>query len=308
MSNNYISIRVSTLRGDQKINFDAYIKIDDKWIHYLRKGDSFEKERLNRLKSKKLKKLFITSDQESFYQKYLELNITSAYDKNSNKPIEDRAEIIQGAQQSLTEDILENIGSAEMYKKTKNETARYVDFLIQNSEAARAMTSIANTDNSLSHHAVNVSTYAVALAQLLGKFDDKAKNILALGGLLHDYGHHGSKLNLTEPLSQLSKEDLAIYNNHSIMGAETVKDKEHIDKAVLQIIYQHEEKNDGSGPLKYTEKKIDPLALIVSCVNSFDRLTSFEGLDKKEALKTLKINGIGKYPLDYIQKLVSFSS
>lgn len=308
MSNNYISIRVSTLRGDQKIDFDAYIKIDDKWIHYLRKGDSFEKERLNRLKAKKLKKLFISNDQEAMYQKYLELNIESAYDNKNTKPIEDRAEILQGAQQSLTDDLIENINSTELYNKAKLETARYVDFLIQNGDAARAVTSIINTDNSLSHHAVNVSTYAVALAHQLGKFDEKAKNALALGGLLHDYGHHGSQLNLAKPLSQFSKEELVIYNNHSVHGAETVKDKEHIDKSVLQIIYQHEEKNDGSGPLKYTELKIDSLALIVGCANSFDRLTSFEGYNKIDALKILKINAIGKYPLDYIQKLIEMNS
>ena len=50
----YVSIRVSTLRGDQKIDFNAYIKINEKMVLYLRRGDSFEGERLLRLKEKKL--------------------------------------------------------------------------------------------------------------------------------------------------------------------------------------------------------------------------------------------------------------
>ena len=55
----YTTIRVSTLRGDQKINFDAYLKIGEKMVLYVRQGDSFEGDRLKRLKEKKLKKMFI---------------------------------------------------------------------------------------------------------------------------------------------------------------------------------------------------------------------------------------------------------
>ena len=52
----YVSIRVSTLRGDQKIEFNAYLKINEKMVLYLRQGDSFEGDRLKRLKEKKLRK------------------------------------------------------------------------------------------------------------------------------------------------------------------------------------------------------------------------------------------------------------
>ncbi|MCK6599017.1 MAG: hypothetical protein L6Q37_11685, partial [Bdellovibrionaceae bacterium] len=103
----HVSIRVSTLRGDQKINFDAYVKINDKFVLYLRRGDSFEGQRLKRLKEKKLKKMFILSGDESNYRQYLKTNIESAYDSTSSKDMESRAEIIQGEQQSNVEEVFE---------------------------------------------------------------------------------------------------------------------------------------------------------------------------------------------------------
>ena len=53
----YVPIRVSVLRGDQKIGFDAFLEVNSKYILYLRKGDSFEGARLDRLKEKKVKKI-----------------------------------------------------------------------------------------------------------------------------------------------------------------------------------------------------------------------------------------------------------
>lgn len=48
----YLPIRVSTLRGDLQISFDTYVLINQKYILFCRKGDSFEGERLSRLKKK----------------------------------------------------------------------------------------------------------------------------------------------------------------------------------------------------------------------------------------------------------------
>ena len=49
----YISFSVSTLRGDQKIDFNAYVRINEKYVLYVRRGDSFEGSRLLKLKEKK---------------------------------------------------------------------------------------------------------------------------------------------------------------------------------------------------------------------------------------------------------------
>ena len=71
----FVPIRVCTLRGDLKIDFDAFVQVAGKHILYLRKGDSFEGERLKRLKAKKLRKMYIRVEEEDLYRAYMNKNI-----------------------------------------------------------------------------------------------------------------------------------------------------------------------------------------------------------------------------------------
>lgn len=299
----YVSIRVSTLRGDQKIDFNAYIKINEKMILYLRRGDSFEGDRLQRLKEKKLKKMFILTDEEVSYRNYLQKNIEIAYDNNSNKDIGTRAEIIQGAQQSNAEEVFENPENVESYNYAKDAAGKYVNFIMSNAQALNTVMNLENTDKNIAHHGVTVSTLAIALAQKLGMNDPKKTQLLTLGALLHDYGHYNTNINLVQPLDKMTGEDLVNWKRHPQAGAEKVQDKKHFDQAVINIIAQHEETSNGTGPLGLREKDTDPLAVIVSSANAMDRLITFEGVPKAEAAKKLMIEHVGKHPLQHLQFL-----
>lgn len=297
----YVSIRVSTLRGDQKIEFNAYVKINDKMILYLRRGDSFEGDRLKRLKEKKLRKMFILTDEETHYRDYLQKNIETAYDNTSNKDLQTRAEVIQGAQQSNAEEVFENPENAECYNYAKDAAGKFVSFIASNAQAMQTVMKIENTDKNISHHGVTVATLAIALAGKLGVTDPKKTQLLTLGALLHDYGHHNSPLNLSQPLSTMSPTDLALWKRHPGEGATKVQDKKHFDQAVLNIIAQHEETIDGMGPMGVKEKDQDPLAVIVSTANAVDRLITFEGIPHLEVAKKLMIDSVGKHPLQHLQ-------
>jgi putative nucleotidyltransferase with HDIG domain len=300
-----VSIRVSTLRGDQKINFDAYVKINEKLILYLRRGDSFEGGRLQRLKEKKLKKMFIQPADEGHYREYMQKNIEMAYDNNSGKDIQTRSEIIQGQQQSNIEEVFENPEQAEAYLSAKDAAGKYVQFLISNNKALQSIMSIQNTDKSISHHGVSVATLSVSLAQKLGWTDNKTIQLLSLGAFLHDYGHHDSAIYPRKKVSEMTPDEVQLYRSHAIDGAKKVQDKKHFDQLVLRIINEHEECADGSGyPKKLTEKQLDPASLVVGVCNAFDRMVTFDGVDKADATKSMLVDFVGKYPLGHIQKLI----
>lgn len=300
---NYISIRVSTLRGDQKIDFNTFVKINDKYVLYLKKGDSFEGGRLKKLKDKKLRRMYIVSDEEAHYREYLETNINMAYDNKSGKDIQTRSEIVHGAQQANTEELFENPNSAAQYNVAKEDAAKYVDFILSNTLALEAIMSIQNSDQSLSHHGVTVATLSIALANKLGITNPRQTQLLTLGGLIHDFGHFDSTIEYTKPKAQMTPEELKIYWKHSKVGAEKIQDKGHFDRSVIDIILQHEELVNGKGPLKLTEKQMDPMAVIVSTCNALDRLIIYEGIDKKDAAKKLMLDAVGAHPLKYIQHL-----
>ncbi|UOF02152.1 HD-GYP domain-containing protein [Bdellovibrio reynosensis] len=299
----YVSIRVSTLRGDQKIDFNAYIKINEKMVLYLRRGDSFEGDRLKRLVDKKLRKMYILSAEELNYRGYLQRNIEGAYDDNSKNDLKTRAEIIQGSQQSNVEEVFENPENVEAYNYAKDSAGKYVNFITTNAQAVSNILNIDNADKNIAHHGVTVSTLSVALAQKLGITDSKKMQLLTLGALLHDYGHQGSALNVNQPLDKMSASDKDMWQKHPVDGAHKVRDKKHFDTSVINIIAQHEETINGSGPQGLKEKDQDPLAMIVSSANALDRLITFENVAKNEAAKKLMLDHVGKHPLQHIQFL-----
>lgn len=302
---NFVSIRVSTLRGDQKINFDAYVKINEKMILYLRRGDSFEGSRLQRLKEKKLKKMFIEPNDEGHYREYMQKNIEMAYDDSSGKDVQTRSEIIQGQQQSNIEDVFDDPGQAEAYLNAKDAAAKYVQFLVSNAKGLQAVMSIQNTDKSIAHHGVSVATLSVALAQRLGMTDTKMIQLLSLGAFLHDYGHHDSSIYPRKKTSEMNSDELLLYQSHASDGARKVQDKKHFDQLVLRIINEHEECADGSGyPRGLTESQLDATSLIVSTCNTMDKYMTFDGLSKDEACKKIMLESVGKHPLTHIQNVI----
>lgn len=299
----YVSIRVSTLRGDQKIDFNAYIKINEKMVLYLRRGDSFEGERLLRLKEKKLRKMYILNEEEAHYRDYLQKNIETAYDNSSKTDIQTRAEIIQGSQQSNAEEVFENPENAQSYNYAKDAAGKYVSFIQSNAQALSSIMSIENSDKNIAHHGVTVATLSIALAQKLGINDLKKTQLLTLGAILHDFGHQDTGLNLAQPLASMSAADKALWLKHPSEGAARVQDKKHFDQTVINIISQHEECQDGSGPSGLREKDLDPLAMIVGSANAIDRLITYENVPTAEAAKKMMIEQVGKHPLQHIQLL-----
>lgn len=300
----FVPIRVSTLRGDLKIEFDTYVKINDKHILYLRRGDSFEGPRLQRLKEKKLKKMFIRDEDEGNYRSYLSQNIDTAYEGGSNKSLATRCEIIQGAQQANAEAVMEIPDDIEAYTIAKDDSARFVKFLTTEDKALGHILAQENLDKNIAHHGVTVATLATGIAKKLGRFDMKQMQMLSLGSLIHDIEHFYSAVDIARSRLKLTPEELTYYESHPTEGARRLSEKKHIDSQVIKIISQHEEYIDGSGfPVGLKESQMDGLAIVASTANALDRLMTFEGVPKKDAVKTLTIKHVGCHPLEHIQIL-----
>jgi HD-GYP domain-containing protein (c-di-GMP phosphodiesterase class II) len=161
-----------------------------------------------------------------------------------------------------------------------------------------------NTDHSITHHSVNVATLSAGMVLKSHMREGTPLHLLGLGCLLHDIEHFYSGFDVTRPLASLNQEEMAEYKEHTLRGAHRFETATFVDQLVLNIVAQHEEHIDGSGfPKGLTESEMDPLVLIAATANAYDRLTSFENMEPKEALKTLLIDKMGLFPLPYLQGL-----
>lgn len=292
-----------TLRGDLKIPFDVYVRVAGKYIHYCRAGESFEGKRLERLKAKKLKKMYVRADDEIPYAQYLEANIDSAYDPKSNKSLEIRAEVIQGFQMAASEQFIEDPSNEMTYDHVRSSAQRFTEFLSRNPAAAGALLRLENSDSSVAHHCVNVAAITSLMVENSDYKGDAKLIPLILGCLVHDIDH--IVLNVEpKPVAQLSKVELAAYREHPKNGAQHLQGLRFIDQVVLNVIMQHEEHMDGTGfPKGLRDDQIDPLVLLASAANAFDRLVSFNKMSFKDATKSMMIDQMGKVPLPVLQSL-----
>lgn len=300
----FLPIRVSTLRGDLKIGFDTYVQVAGKFILYCRRGDSFEGNRLTRLRDKKLKKLYILPEHEAAYRSYLEGSIEGAYDPQSDRPLGVRAEVIQGSQQAKTEEVLDAPDNKEFYEDARRGSKRFVEFLRRETFGLKAIQDVQNVDMNLAHHGVSVASLAIGIAAKLGFTDKFPLDILALGCFLHDIEHHYTPVDYTRNPKDMSKGERELYLQHPQKGVDRVKRFQHFDEGVMRIILEHEEHIDGSGfPRGLTEIQMDPSVMIASTANSFDRYVSFQRLTPKDALKELLVNKIAQHPMNYLKAL-----
>lgn len=308
MANNaeteFTPIRVSTLRGDIKIPFDVYVLVAGKYIHYCRSGESFEGKRLDRLKAKKLKKMYIRPDDSVPYKQYLEQSIDAAYDTKSGKSLEVRAEVIQGFQQAESEVYMEDPLSQMQYNHMRSSMQRFVEFLQREPAGAGAILKLENIDLSITHHSVNVATITTAMVLDLKLKENAQMELLALGCMVHDIDHFYTGVDVTKPFSKLTPEEKEVYRSHPLKGADRLTGAKFLDQMVLNIVLQHEEFSNGSGYPKGTlEKDMDPLVMVAATANAYDRLVSFEKMTPKDAMKFMFIDKVGLYPLNYMQSL-----
>ena len=301
--NDFISIRISSLRGDLKIPFDLYIRVAGKYIHYCKTGDSFEGKRLNRLKEKKLEKLFILKLAEKDFMDYLRANLNTAFDPNSNKAIEIRSEVAHGYVQTAAEDLMESPTNANLYWTLIDSSKRFTQFLSANKSALKAIYDIENLDNNIGHHGTNVAALAYYLARQIGLPDGDTLTQLVAGCLIHDIDHWHTRFNVAGLRADFSESELVQYKKHPRNGLLRFQNL-NMDRLVKNIILQHEEACDGSGfPSGIREKELEPLVIVAAIANAFDRVVTFEGKRPKEALKFLLIDKLGVYPLNYLQGL-----
>lgn len=123
-------------------------------------------------------------------------------------------------------------------------------------------------------HSERVATYALLLAQVVGKFSKEEQKSFYYACLLHDIGKvHIPDQILMKP-GKLTKEEFEIIKSHPSVGAEAVKNVEGINDSIC-VIRSHHERWDGKGyPDQLKGDEIPLLARVTSVADAFDAMTS----------------------------------
>lgn len=298
----FLPIRIGTLRPGDVVNFDIFILVAEKYVHYIRTSDPFDPDRIDRLRNKGVKKLYIPEESEGAYLAYLDRGLNSL--KNTSVSINERSQIVSNAMTNEAENALHNVETERGYRSTEDRIQKVVDFLLSETSALKSVLGATGCAQDVYQHAANATTLTLSLASKLGVQQPKELLDLGIASLLHDAGLTELGFNAETQYEKLSVADLKKYQEHPIIISQKLNGKPYINKNVLELIANHEEKGDGLGyPGK---KRISTLPLtsqILNLCDAYDHFSVIHKLPPVEAIKQFFGIKIGLYNLDHIKAL-----
>ena len=300
----YLPIHLGTLRGGDIISFDIYIMLGSRHVHYIRKSDPFDSDRIENLRKKRVKKLYIPEEDEPHYLSYLDSGLDKAQDASIS--VENRSELISGALTTDAENAERAVQTEAGYRRTENRVAKVIDFFTSQASAMKNVLSAAGCAQDVFQHSANVVSLSLGLAGALGIKDPKALTDLGIAGLLHDIGL--GKLGLT-PQAEIDKlpvDVLTQYKQHPETGAMSLSDKPYVTPGVIELIKNHEEAGEGAGyPGK---KRLNTLPLqqqVFNLCNAYDRFCTSKNIAPTEGMQAFFQARIGHFDLNHLKLLVS---
>ncbi len=275
----YLEIRTATLRPQSTLGFDVYLSIAGKFILYFKNTDMISVDQYEKFYRKNVRKVYIKPDHRLAYEKYLDASANAAL-KNGDMPMEEKSNIIGGLSKGAVEDMFENPGEKENYKRTNKAANNHVELLLKHPQALEHLLKAAQKDKSIYQHSVNVATIAIGLSAAFGA-DSEVCQVVGIGGLLHDIGKD-PEISDSVPIDQMAPEIKEKYIQHPRAGADMLKGKDYVSKDVLDIILLHEERIDGKG-FPSGIQKIDQIFQVVGLANLYDRQVTYLNKSPKEA-------------------------
>jgi putative nucleotidyltransferase with HDIG domain len=276
--------------------FNVFIRLTkDKFIKILNAGDPITEEFINKYKEKKIKGLFLKTEEHSKY-----LKLSHAYAQNSilNEKKEDSEKIsaLSNQIEATALNMIQLGVSSENVALAKGcvENARNLINQLMMLNTKKNQTSYDLIKKFMIHdHSTSVSMLAGMLARNLDIRFPKTVQIVGLAALVHDIGL-GTNLKESQKDS-FSAEDNLKYMKHAKLGADYLRKSGLFEEVVCQIVeYHHDQENPNSA-----NKKAANISIASEIVSLSDNIATkvLENPNPNKALADFRISKLKAYSI-----------
>jgi HD-GYP domain-containing protein (c-di-GMP phosphodiesterase class II) len=297
----FTPLRITTVKPLRELTFDLYIYFKDQYLCYSKRGEKLTEEKFVKLKTQKIAKFFITEEDESNYQKFLDALLDETL-SNPQVDVEEKVNIAEGAASSAIERMQQNPASESAYKATEKAAKSMRQVILSNPSALKKIFGKKVEKNEeIIKHSLNVCALSVKLAEVK-KLSEKEMDDIGTAALIHDIGITNMKKQDIELFykakKDLSNDDKRVYYLHCKDAAVLLKEKPYVTPAIMELIVNHEEVLSGLGPNK--KKKLTISEEILSLVNNYDKRTITNKTSPSQTLKDMMIDELGNYDLQLL--------
>ncbi|MDO9184021.1 MAG: HD domain-containing protein [Bacteriovorax sp.] len=299
----YTPLRISTVKPLKNLTFDLHIFFKDQYLCYVKKGEQLTEDKYTKLKVQKIAKFFITESDELNYQNFLD-NLLSETLSDNKIGSDEKIQMVEGAASSAVERMQSNPGSESAYRMTETAAKSLRQVIKNNPDALKKIFGKKVEKNEeLIKHSLNVCALSVKLAEIM-KCSEQELDDLGTAALIHDIAIPQMNKNdlplFYKPRKLLSNDDKRVYYLHTKDAISLLQDKPYVNKAILELVANHEETLSGQGPNK--KKKLTRLEEILAMVNNYDKRTITNKTTPMQTLKDMMIDELGNYSLDLLNE------
>ena len=301
MNEQFVPIRLTTLRPEVTLGFLLLLKVNGQFIKYINPEDSIETHRFNNLVQKKVRKVYIQASDEAQYQKYLDRLLVS----DENITVQEKTELIAGQVADSLESIYAQPDSVYALAHSEKAALSLMNATELSPEMLKELFGLESEDDVTIKCAICTCATAIALARLKKLDQEQIKNI-ATASLLCDISlprlNQDYQKFFTKNLEEFSPEEIKAYKEHPQRSAELLQSIPKISSTVLSIIANHEEKISGKGfPKGSTKLSLEEK--IVSLSNHFALKSAGHKIPREQILRDMFLNDLGSYDLELMNFL-----
>lgn len=293
-----VELWVENLKPGSILEGNAYDENENKVIN---KNEPITEESITSLKSNGVKKIH--------YIRILDSNKS----KNNDNPIINQENFDKAV--NLLSDIQTNMKkkqSMNLDGGLEKVIGNFVHDIERNYNEVFDLFPAASEDHYLHTHSINVSTMSILTAFSLS-FDKTLIKNIGIAGFLFDIGKLLVPAEILKKPGKLTDNEWKVIKKHPIYTYNLLKRENIVAQEVLNGALLHHEWYAGGGyPLGVTQKKINPIAQVISIADVFDASTTDKPHKPRESYETvysyiLKLAGQKFNPV-YARKFLYFIS
>ncbi|NCN95318.1 MAG: HD domain-containing protein [Bdellovibrionales bacterium] len=264
----YSRIRLGSIPPFVPVPFDLYIKVGDRFVHYLRIGDQITSEKKQQLIKKAADHFYILSVEFPRFKEFINSLILGDELETSEK-----ASVLRESSMALVEELFESPHLEKALTQSKEVVNQFLDLMRQDAEAMGHLIGLSGHDFYTYNHSVDVSVYSLGLGQILGYSGEDLKTI-GLGGLFHDIGKRNIPISIITKQGPLDDSEWEQMRKHPEYGLAILMEQK-IDSRIKACCFEHHEGFFGGGyPREIQGEEIHKMARIVSVADTYDALTT----------------------------------
>lgn len=302
----FTPLRITTIKAEKVVTFPVYIFFKEQYLEYIQSGHALEKDKHKKLRRQKITKFYIKDSDEPKYQQFLDSLLEDTLN-DPNCATEEKVEIVSGQSETAIDRMSDDPGNQTNFDMTRKAAKNLQKLIFENPESLNQIFGQDSEGEQVIQHCINVAVLSIKFAQSL-KVSDEEIDYLSTAALMHDIGVMQMEKEQAElfekPKSDLTAPEKTTYFEHCKGVVQLLAERPYINNQIIELIENHEENLQGSGPMK--KSKLSKPQEILSLVNSYDKKIITKKITPAEAIKELMIDELGNYNLDLLNKFKAF--